>query len=405
MSELACRRELFSLPAGLHYLNCAYMAPLPVVAQEAGLAGIRAKANPSAITARDFFDESDRARALFGQLIGGDTGRVAIIPSVSYAVATAARNCPTKAGQNVVVLDEQFPSNVLAWQRLCRERELELRTVRAPASRNRGEAWNAELLTAIDAATAVVALPPAHWTDGTRFDLEAVGRRTRETGALFFIDGTQSIGAAAFDVSRVNADAVACAGYKWLLGPYSVGLAWYGPRFDDGVPLEEGWIARERSEDFRRLVDYPAAYQPGAVRYDVGERSNFILIPMLNAALEVVLDLGPERIQRYCAAITRVAVEEARALGFSVEDAAWRSAHLFGLRAPEGVDLDGLRATLADRNVHVSLRGSAVRVAPHVYNDVADLGALVDALRAAVSGAGTAPASPSDPRAASSPAR
>ena len=130
----------------------------------------------------------------------------------------------------------------------------------------------------------MVALPHVHWTDGVRLDLEAIGRRAREVGAALVVDGTQSVGAMPFNVTSIQPDAVICAAYKWLTGPYSIGLAYYGQRYDDGVPSEETWIGRLGSEDFRRLVDYEDAYRPGAARYDVGECSNFVLIPMLIAA-------------------------------------------------------------------------------------------------------------------------
>ena len=89
---LACQRHRFTLPDGAHYLNCAYMGPLPRVAQEAGSAGIRRKGAPMDITAADFFTESDGARRRFAALIGGGAERVAIVPSVSYGIATVARN-------------------------------------------------------------------------------------------------------------------------------------------------------------------------------------------------------------------------------------------------------------------------------------------------------------------------
>src|SRR5262245_56392203 len=99
MSRLDCRRDDFSLPAGLHYLNCAYMSPIPRVVQEAGLAGVLRKADPSSITARDFFADGERARGLFARLIGADEAqRVAIIPAASYGIATAARNTPIARG-------------------------------------------------------------------------------------------------------------------------------------------------------------------------------------------------------------------------------------------------------------------------------------------------------------------
>jgi selenocysteine lyase/cysteine desulfurase len=288
-------------------------------------------------------------------------------------------------GQNIVVLGEQFPSNVYAWRKLALRGGGELRTVHAPASAHRGEAWNAALLEAIDDRTVLIAVPQVHWTDGTRFDLVRVGERARSTGAALVIDGTQSIGAHPFDVREVRPDAVICAAYKWLLGPYSVGFAWYGARYDDGEPLEEGWIARRGSADFRALVNYRDEYEPGAVRYDVGERSNFILVPMASAALDCVLEWTPARIQAYCASLCEELIAEAVALGFRVEDAERRGAHLFGLRTPPRLDNALLQQELHARGVSVSLRGSAVRIAPNVYNDEEDVAALLDALRAAVS--------------------
>jgi selenocysteine lyase/cysteine desulfurase len=242
------------------------------------------------------------------------------------------------------------------------------------------------LLESIDGDTAVVTVPHVHWTDGTRFDLVEVGRRCREVGAALVVDGTQSVGALPFDVEEIRPDALIVAAYKWLLGPYSVGLGWFGSRFDDGVPLEETWIGRERSEDFQRLVDYRDGYQPGALRYDVAERSNFTLVPMAIASLRLVSQWGAERIQDYCRRLTAGMLEEAASLGFSVEKEPWRASHLFGLRMPEGIDLTALQEALGRLRVSASLRGTALRLSPNVYNEASDVEALLEGLREAVAG-------------------
>ena len=232
--------HLFRIPAGVHYLNCAFMSPMLRDVEEAGIAAMRRKRTPFEMGPRDFFEDSDRLREAFASLIGApDAGRIAIVPSVSYGITAAARNLSPPRGSNVVILAEQFPSNVYPWRRLAYDRELELRTVEAPVTDgSRGEAWNASLLEAIDSSTSVVAVPHYHWMDGTRFDLEAVGNRARELGAALVIDGTQSVGAAPFELATIRPDALVCAGYKWLLGPYILVLALYGTRVDDGVPLE-----------------------------------------------------------------------------------------------------------------------------------------------------------------------
>lgn len=299
-APLTCQRGVFSLPANLHYLNCAFMSPLPQVVEEAGVRGMLRKRNPSLLQPDDFFRESEEVRRLFAGLINApDPSSIAILPSVSYGIGVAAQNTPVESGQNIVLLHEQFPGNVYGWRRLAWENGAEIRMVRPRDGESRGRIWNERILEAIDSATAVVALAPVHWTDGTAFDLAAIGAKAREVGAALVVDGTQSIGALPFDVQALKPDALIVASYKWLLGPYSIGVGYFGSRYLDGLPLEETWIAREGSEDFKGLVDYQDGYQPGAVRFDVGERSNFILVPMVVAALRLLHEWRPERIQDY----------------------------------------------------------------------------------------------------------
>ena len=383
-TSLARCSDEFNIPPDVHYLNCAYMSPLHRAVEEAGIEGMRRKRSPYEITPADFFEESDDLRKAFVTLIGGsDAARVAIVPAVSYGITVAVRNLDPAPGSRIVILAEQFPSNVYPWRRLAAERGLDLVTVGPPdTGGSRGEAWNEALLTAIGDDVAAVAVPHFHWIDGTRLDLEEVGRRCRAVGAALVIDGTQSVGATPFDVEAVQPDALVCGGYKWLLGPYGIGLAWYGPRFDDGQPLEETWASRVGSEDFRRVAEYRDDYRPGAARYDVGERSDFIAIPMQLAAIRRILEWKPERIEAYCGTISAPAIREAASLGVTIDDDAWRGRHLFGLRLPEGIDASALGPELERRRVSVSLRGSAVRVAPHLYNGADDFDALLEAIRA-----------------------
>ncbi len=380
----SCQKHLFSLPTDLHYLNCAYLAPLAQAVEEAGIAGIRRKRDPSAIDPPDFFEDSNRVRRLFGRLIHADAGSIALIPSASYGIAAIARNLSVGRGERIIVLEEQFPSNVYVWRRVAEEAGASIVTVGpGPGLADRAARWNERIVDAIDRRTSVVALPHVHWTDGTRFNLEDISERIRDVDAALVIDGTQSVGALPFDVRRIQPDAIICAGYKWLLGPYGIGMAYFAERHHGGTPLEENWITRLHSEEFSGLVTYEDRYQPGAVRFDVGERSNFILLPMMAAALELVLQWSPAAIQSYAEALTRPLIDRARELGFQIEPAPGRGHHLFGVRTGDGADPDRLREALARRHVSVSVRGNAVRVSPHVYNDDQDVEALLAALEAA----------------------
>lgn len=383
--SLGCQKHLFSIPEGRHYLNCAYMSPLSARVQEAGLAGMGREATPWVVQARDFFEGCDRVRALFARLVGLDEAeRVAVVPAASYGLATVARNTRLAPGQNVVTVHEQFPSNVHAWRRLCAEAGAELRSVAAPTEgAGRAPAWTEAVLAAIDAGTALVAVGTVHWADGTPFDVVAIGARAREVGAAYVVDGTQSIGADPFDVAEVRPDALVCAGYKWLMGPYSVGVAYYGSRYDGGVPLEETWTGRLGSDDFAGLVVPSEEYRPGAARYDMGESAGFTLVPMLVAALEQLQEWGVSRVRAYVVDLARRLLVDDRLRAAGIRADPGDAAHIFGLRLPTTVDPLSVQARLAAANVHVSVRGRVIRVSPHIYNDDADVEALLAGLAAA----------------------
>jgi selenocysteine lyase/cysteine desulfurase len=376
---LPCQRHLFDIPEDIAYLNCAYMSPLMRQVVSAGQQGVASKARPWIITPADFFTDSNHARELFARLIGSEAHNIAVIPSVSYGIATATANIALRAGQSIITLADQFPSNVYAWQELARASGAEMVTVRE------GNASLSEsVLAQIDERTGVVALAHCRWTDGALLDLPAIGRRCREVGAALVLDITQSVGAMPIDVAAIDADFLVAGCYKWMMGPYSLGFMHVAPRWHQGKALEQTWLARAGSENFAALVDYQHDYQPGAQRFDMGERSNFHLMPMAIAAMTQLLEWGVDNIADTLRATTRDIATRAATLGLTSLDESARPAHYLGLRFAAGVPA-GLPAQLAAENVFVSVRGQSVRVTPHVYNTPADSERLIHALTLAVS--------------------
>ena len=378
------QRAKFSIAKSTTYLNCAYMSPLLKRVELAGIKAIKAKRNPALISGNDFFTDTELLRKEFAQLINvNDPTRIVVIPSVSYGLANVVNNLKVNSTENIIVAAEQFPSNYYPWHRLSQDTGMKIKIVQPPSRLvDRGKRWTEMLLEAIDKNTKAVALGHVHWADGTKFDLKAIRKRTKDVGALLVIDGTQSVGALPFDVSIFQPDALICGGYKWLMGPYSLGLAYYGEYFNEGKPIEENWINRMNSEDFAGLVNYQNEYQPGALRYEVGEHSNFILVPMLLEAIRQLNEWKPENIQEYCAKISRLPIEKLRESGFWIEDELYRGHHLFGIRLPKTTWIDRIKNTLKKNNISVSFRGDSIRVSPHVYNEEADLMKLVKILTA-----------------------
>jgi selenocysteine lyase/cysteine desulfurase len=376
---MECQKELFTLNPEVTFLNCAYMSPQLKKVTAEGMTAIVKKEDPTRISPADFFEPTERLRSIFAAIIDvEDPNRIITIPSVSYGMAIVARNIALHAGEEILVLGEQFPSNVYHWMTLAKEKGAKLITVPSPPPmEGRGDKWNLSILDAIGPATKIIAIPHVHWADGTCFDLISISQKAKSYGALLIVDGTQSVGALPFSVKEIQPDALICAGYKWLMGPYSLGLAYLGPVFDEGIPLEENWINRLYSEDFGGLVRYQEAYQPGSLRYEVGEHSNFILVPMLIQALIQILEWGVDNIQEYLLGICKAPLQRLRDKGIWVEKEGAISPHLFGIAMP---DLAQVKEKLLQNKVHVSYRGHFVRVSPHVYNREEDLQRLADIL-------------------------
>jgi len=363
---IPCQRHLFDIPENIAYLNCAYMSPILLSVRDAGRRGIAAKAQPWTITNNDFFADSERARGLFAQLIGATADDIAIVPAASYGISTAAANLPLRPGGRVLVLADQFPSNLYPWRDLAERGGGKVLTVARPAD----DDWTAAILALIDERVQIVALPNCHWTDGGLIDLVRIGERARAVGAALVLDLTQSLGALPFDVGRVQPDFMVCATYKWLLGPYSLGFLYVAPKRQGGRPLEQGPWSRLHAEVSTRRLEYIEAWEAGARRYDMGERSNFTLMPMAIAALEQLLEWQVERIAATLSAGTDAIARRAADLGLG--SARLRAGHFIGLRFPRGAP-DGLAERLAQERIYVSLRGSSLRVTPHLYNRPAEI--------------------------------
>jgi len=353
------------------------MSPLPRSVRQTGEGSVAKKSRPWELAPAHFVEVLDEARGRFAALIGATADDIAVIPAVSYGMATAARNTRMAPGQRVLLLDEEFPSTIYAWR--ARAAEAGAEAVLLP--RPRDDDWTGVVLDAIDERTVAAALPQCHWTDGALLDLTAISARLRAVGAVLALDLTQTLGAMPFDLGSVRPDWLVAAAYKWLLGPYSVGFMYVAPGRQQGNPLEHNWMAREGSEDFSRLVHYREGFQPGARRYDVGEPSNFALLPMASAGLAQILAWGLGAIQDTLTNLTADIVAGAEPFGYSAVARPRRAGHYLGLRRHGGLPA-GLPERLAAAQVFASVRGDALRVTPHLYNNEQDLRRLLEVLSA-----------------------
>ncbi len=372
------QKHLFDIPDSHAYLNTAYMSALMHSVAEAMIDGTELKKHPWKYSSQDFFTYSEQARKLAARIFNSKPDCVAIVASASYGLQIAANAVPLDAGQNVVVMEDQFPSNIYTWQDKARRVDAELRIVSTPQNHD----WTQALLKALDKNTRVLAISQTHWASGATLDLPLLRRALDKIGAALVLDLTQSLGAQPFDVQNVRPDFAVAATYKWMMGPYTLGFLYIDPKWYGAEPLEHNWLNREGSEDFTRLTQYRDAFQTGAKKFDMGARSNPGQLMGASAAMTQILEWGVENISRTLGAKTSYIATRLVARGLSVLPEHLRAPHYLGVIFNDGVPPE-LTKNLAAQNIFVSVRGRAMRVTPHLYSSDTDIERFISAIMSA----------------------
>ncbi len=366
---LKCQRSEFEIPREVCYLNAAGIGPLSKKTLAAGERGLQAKAQPWQIGPDHFFGDLEKVRHLLSQFLHTSAENIAIIPSATYGVEVAAKNILLKPGEEILLLQDEFPALVLPLKRRAHECGAILRFVERPASFD----WTQAFLKALKPQTRVVALGSCHWYDGSSINLEEVSRQCKKHGILLILDLCQSLGVSTFNINKIQPDYVVAPFYKWFLGPYTYACLYVSPAWQEKAkPLEEYWANRLESDNFMTLTKYEERYQPGARKFDMSERSQFTSTPMVISTLEQMLQWDPQSIAAYLQPMIQEMANELQKKGFAVIPAEFRSSHMLGFTRAEGFSED-FKAHLLAKNIHVSFRGEWLRVAPHIYNNHQDI--------------------------------
>ena len=376
---LASQRDLFEMPRDICFLNSASYSPLPRPVLEAGRAAVGRKGQPWRLDASFANAQYERPRTAAARLINADPADIALISSVSYGVATAAKLVTVARGTRVIVLQNDHSSPVLEWQARADAQGFTVETVRSPGDGD----WTAAVLAAIERSGAppvgLASISSLHWSEGVLIDVEKIGAALRRQGAMFLIDGTQSVGVLTMDVRSLDPDFVIFPTYKWLLGPYGRAFIYVARRHQDGVPLEQTASGRRdvRAENAVYFTD--PRYVTDARRFDMGERDHFVSLEMAAIGMEMVAGWGLPAIAQRLAMLTDRIADGVRGIGVGVLDKHLRAPHVLSLTFKDGA-LAGLVEGLAAEGVYVAPRLGRMRVSPHVFNDEADADRFVAAL-------------------------
>jgi selenocysteine lyase/cysteine desulfurase len=348
------------------------MSPLLKAVNNAGINAINKRNDPWQIKSSDWFEPVEELRSLFSQIIGSSKENIALIPSASYGLAVAAHNIQLLAGEEIIVLHQQYPSNVYVWRELSKRTGAKIITIERSAE----QTWTEAIIEKINARTGLVAIPNCHWTDGSLIDLEKVSVEVKKVNAKLVIDASQSLGAYPLDIHKIDPDFLITVGYKWLLGPYGLSYLYASNQYcETGTPIEFSWLNKKGSEDFSKLVDYVNEYKTGARRFDAGASPNFIHIQMATEALTQILAWKVENIQDTLAELTNDIQEKASQFGLVTPPRNSRVGHMIGVRFTDD-RLSALSKKLADNQIFISVRGTSMRIAPHLFNNKSDIDRL-----------------------------
>jgi selenocysteine lyase/cysteine desulfurase len=377
---LSSQRALFDMPREICYLNAAAWSPLPLATQEAGRIGVARKGQPWKLDPGLAAQQHERARVAAAKLINADPADVALISSVSYGVATAAKILTVPHGSRVLLLQDDHSSPVLEWMNRAAAQGFTVETVKRPDDGD----WTAALLAAIERRGAppvgLASISSVHWSDGGAIDLDRVAAGLRAQGARLLVDATHGAGITKLDVKALDPDFLVFPTYKWVLGPYGRAFLYVAKRHQDGVPLEQTSYGRRAVSADQPTYLRDTAFVAGARRFDMGERDHFISLEMAAIGMEMVAEWGSEAIVARLRMLTGAIAEGLRNSGVLIADERVRAPHILCLSFPKGMP-DGLVESLAQAKVYVAPRLGRLRISPHVYNDEADADRFVEVFR------------------------
>ncbi|HET7490641.1 MAG TPA: aminotransferase class V-fold PLP-dependent enzyme [Bradyrhizobium sp.] len=376
---LPSQRGLFDMPRNICYLNSASFSPLPLKTQEAARAAVSRKGRPWAIDFAFANSQYERARGAAASLINAEAGDVALVSSISYGVATAAKLLTIPRGARVLVLEDDHSSPVLEWQTRSQTQDFAIEAVRQPEDGD----WTSAVLSAIERrgapGVALASISSVHWSDGGLIDLQKVGEALRRQGAIFLIDATQGIGVIEMDVKSLDPDFVLFPTYKWLLGPYGRAFIYVAKRHQDGIPLEQTAYGRRDVRADNPVYFTDTRYLPDARRFDMGERDHFISMEMASIGMEMMAEWGMPAIAQRLAWLTDRIADALRGAPVRLPDRRFRAPHILSLDFEGGIP-GGLVEGLASEGIYVAKRLARMRVSPHVFNDEDDADRFVAAL-------------------------
>lgn len=369
------RRREFPWSTTTTYLDHASIGPIPERTRTATDAMNRRRARPFELRHEDLFGCFDTARAALARLINADPTEIALATNTSFGLAIAARALPFEAGDIVLVSDREFPANVYPWKRLG-DRGVMLELV--PCTE---EGWPDEarmLERMADPRVRCVAVSLTQFSNGYTVDLARFSRETRTRGQVLVVDAIQALGQRPVDVRATPVDILSSGGQKWLLSPWGSGFMYVRRELIPTLePAIASWMSFEGTDDFTRLTQYQDTLRPDARRFEL------ITLPYqdfvgLIQSVGLLLELGVPAIERHLRSLHAPIEDWADRRGVRVTSPV--GFHGSGIICVAPPKIEACYRALREASISLSLREGALRISPHCYNTIDDLGRVTEVL-------------------------
>ncbi len=367
------RKEFFDF-GDVAYLNCASQGPFPRATAEAVERMLFTKTRPDRIREDIYFRLPDEARTELANLFGGHPRDYAITNGASDGIFALARGLAWERGDEVLVAEDDFPSNFFPWAQLA-ERGVTVHVLSTEGEPVR----TANFVNALSRRTRVLAAGMVNYNTGYRLDMARLGRACRDNGTILAADLSQAAGAVSLRLGTgpdaLPIDVAVCAGYKWLLSPYGTGFAWFHPEVLGRLAVTDVyWQAVEGAANFNKLPRTGWKLAPGARRFDSTETASFLNLAGMIASLGFLRRVGVETIERHAVGLLDRLIEHLPAgcrVASGLEPA--ERSTIAAVAAADPATTARLHRALIAARVIVSLREDRIRISPNIYNTEADI--------------------------------
>lgn len=356
-------RQEFQLQTGLIYLNHAAVSPWPRRTADAVKKFADENLTVGSMHYLEWIKTETALRQKMQYLINAPKLEdIALLKSTSEALSVVAYGLDWRRGDNIVISDQEFPSNRVVWESL-QSHGVEVRKAVIDMQSNTPEQ---ALIAACDHRTRLLSISSIQYATGFRLDLETLGYYCRMNDILFCIDAIQSIGAVTFDVQTIGADFVMADGHKWMMGPEGLALFYCAEQHRDRLKLHQyGWHMLEHMTEYDKLDWRPSET---ARRFECGS-PNMLGIHALNASLSLLLEVGMAEVEAKVierAELMMEGINEAANLELVTPDTPGRYGGIVSFKH-KTLKAEQCHQLLTAQHVICAARGGYIRYSPHCY--------------------------------------